>query len=300
MNIRLFIIAGMAALVASACTKEAGVIQTAEGPKTIFYADLGEAETQTRTYIDENLKIHWNQGDLVSIFQTTSNDRFRFKGDDGARSGEFEENCDAVASGDEIGSIYAVYPYSEETSLGEGEILSVNLPGAQAYAEKSFGPGANTMVCKTDSDKLLFKNVGGYLVIKMYGDAVDVKSVSLSGNNGETVAGQASINFSEDGIPSAQFNGESGTTIGIDCETAVSLGTSATDYTEFWFVVPPVTFSNGFTLKVTGVNGATCEKSTSKPFNITRNEITSMKPFKVELSGGNQIGPGEEEDGGDY
>ena len=297
-----YILTCTAAILAVACSKESTREQPEVGQATsrltVFYADLGSSDA-TRTYIDENVKIHWNNGDLVSIFQTTSNDMFRFIGEDGARSGEFEEVGNSSSTGEEISNIYSVYPYSQSTSLTSSEVLTVYLPEVQEYAEKSFGQGANTMVCRSQNDKLFFKNVGGYLVIKLYGDGVDVSSVSIKANNGEAIAGDATISFDDDGIPSATI-AQGSDEITVSCGTPVTLGTSSTDYTEFWFVVPPVTLSGGFTVTVNGTNSKKCEKVSTKQRTITRNKVTMMTPFEVVLTDGNQIADGEEEDGGDY
>lgn len=53
-----------------------------------------------------------------------------------------------------------------------GKII-LTLPAVQPYAENSFGLGANSMVAATEnkSDMLLqFKNLCGYLVVKLYGN----------------------------------------------------------------------------------------------------------------------------------
>ena len=304
MNMRTIkhILIGAAAILALACSKESKEEQPvnaqAKTRLTVFYADLGSADA-TRTYIDEAIKIHWNNGDLVSIFQTTSNDKFRFTGEDGARSGEFEEAGNTSCTGEEIGNIYSVYPYSESTSLTTDEVLSVHLPETQGYAPKSFGQGANTMVCRTQSDKLSYKNVGGYLVIKLYGNDVEVASVSVKANNGEAIAGDATISFDDNGVPAVTMP-QGIDEITVSSETPVTLGSSSTDYTEFWFVVPPVTLAGGFTVTVNGANGKKCEKVSTKQRTITRNGVMTMTPFEVVLTGDNQISDGEEQDGGDY
>lgn len=293
MNTRQIILTGISALLAIACSKESEVKER----YSVFYTSF-EEYAETRTYVDDDYKLHWNKGDLVSIFQTSSNGKFAFTGEDGDRSGAFEE-LSVPEEGTEISSIYAVYPYSSSTTISDTEVLSVELPATQAYAEGSFGLGANTMVCRTQNDKLFFKNLGGFMVIKLYGSGVKVESVSFKANDGEPIAGKADVTFDPEGNPVASI-AQGPAEITVVAEEAVTLRPSATDYTEFWFVVPPTTLSGGFTITVNGANGGKFEKVSTKERTITRNDITPMTPLEVVLSGGNQIGDGEEQDGGNY
>ena len=315
MNRRHIILTGFACLLAIACSKEqdrpdaitvdepGNAVEKVKGTQRItkFYASFDSSD-DTRVFIDADHKVRWNKDDLVSIFNmTTDNNPWKFDGETGARAGGFDEYGEGHTSGgDGIGSIYAVYPYLQGTRISAGEVLAVDFPETQHYAEGSFGPGANIMVSRTQDEYLSFKNAGGYMVLKLYGAGVKVGSVSLTANEGEAIAGEAQITFDSDGIPSTSLVNQGSSRIDLVCDEPVTLGTSSTDFTEFWFVIPPVTFSKGFKVTVTGTNGKTCEKSTGKKIVIARNEISSMVPFEVVLSGNNQIDDGEEEDGGDY
>ena len=57
-------------------------------------------------------------------------------------------------------------------AIAEDGTISITLPAVQKYASKSFGVGANMMVAVTkDKDDyfLPFKNLCGYLKLKLYG-----------------------------------------------------------------------------------------------------------------------------------
>ena len=141
-----------------------------------FYVTIDEQPVaDTKVYADENLKVLWNEDDRMSIFnKNTFNQEFRFTGDDGDNAGAIVRVDDTAGSGDPLGHIYAVYPYVESTAIDGSGTLSFTLPAEQSYHEKSFGIGANTMVSVTDDIKLRFKNVGGYLSLKFYGEGVSV------------------------------------------------------------------------------------------------------------------------------
>ncbi len=138
------------------------------------------------------------------------------------------------------------------------------------------------MTAITDDYFFAFKNVGGYLSLRLYGDNVSVSRITIKGNNGEKIAGKASITMPLGGVPSIVMDETATDEISIVCDTPVTIGSSITDYTDFWFVIPPVTFEQGFTITVTNDLGGTFTKSTSKSFTVSRNQLDWMNPLKVE------------------
>lgn len=192
-------------------------------------------------------------------------------------------------TGNPIPHVVSVYPYQEATEITEEEVLTLTLSAEQHYAENTFGLGANTMVSVSSDNVLLYKNVGGYLVIKLYGEGVSVSSITLKGNNSEKLAGKATVTMPVDGDPSVEMASEATTEITLICETPVQLGANAEESTEFWFVVPPVTLDKGFTVSITKTSGSVFEKSTSKSVTIERNHLSKMSPIEVE--GGNPVTP---------
>jgi hypothetical protein len=246
-------------------------------------------------YADQNLKVLWNANDLISVFNmTTYNYQYLFTGDDGDTAGGFEElPVSGLITAADIDYIYAVYPYSKNNKMGNDCILTLSLPAEQYYKEKSFGIGANTMVAVTDGQFLAFKNVGGYLSLRLYGENVSVSKITIQGNNGDKIAGKAAISMPMNGLPSVTMDDSATDAISIICNPAVRLGATAADYTDFWFVIPPVTFTKGFTITITDSLGGTFVKSTSKQFTVSRNHLDWMNPLKVEPVNGNDPGTGK-------
>ena len=243
------------------------------------------ADEDTRTYVEDNFYLRWHEGDLISAFLgNTLNNKYIFNGDTGDNGGTF-----SAVSSTELGSsypldnIFAVYPYDEDNEISKAGVISCSLPAVQEYAEESFGKGANTMVAvtkSTDDTFLAFKNACGYLKVKLYGDAT-VKSIELKGNNGEKIAGEATISAEYGAVPQIVMSDDATESITIDCGEGVKLSTDAEKPTEFWFVVPPTEFSEGLTIVATDTNGATFEKSTSNTVVITRNEIQPMAALEA-------------------
>lgn len=254
-----------------------------------FYARIeSPCQTETKAFVDDRLRVLWDESDHVSIFDKyTYNQEYRFTGNTGDNAGTFDiiETGDFI-TGNELDLVYSVYPYDKENRIDNDGVLSVTLPDHQTYRENSFGAGANTMVSCTTGSELMFKNLCGYLMLKLYGDDVTISSLSIQGNGEEGIAGRAHVYSSPGGAPSVTLNDSATRDITIAMDQAVRLGSSASDATIFWVVIPPVTFTQGFMLIAKGENGATYWKTTSKSIPIERNTITHMAPLKME-SGGN-------------
>ena len=278
---KITILAAVVALLGSCAQNTEDTIKPntkAEG-RTI-YATFDNEEEGTKTYVENYKYLRWHAGDEISFFDaTTYNSQYAFAGNDGDAEGEF--NAVATGEGTAIATTYGVYPYNANTVISEEGVISVELPAIQAYGVNSFGKGANTMVAVGESatdDKLFFKNACGYLVVKLYNEnGAVVKSVVLEGNNEEKIAGAATITATYAGIPSVTMTDTATTSITIDCGEGVSIGTTAETATEFWFVLPEITFEGGITITATDTEGKEYEKTTTKPVAITRNNVQPMK-----------------------
>lgn len=290
---RSFVFAIMVAFFAACSTKEID-IQTPSNEDVMFYATFEQpAEDGTRVYANEDLLLRWTADDRVSIFnKNTYNQQYKFTGDTGDNAGGFDKVAGSeFTTGNAISHIVSVYPYQESTKITESETITVTLPAEQHYAENTFGLGANSMVSVTSDTFLQYKNVGGYLVLKLYGEGVSVTSITLRGNNGEKLAGKASVSMPLNGVPTTTMADDATTTITLTCETPVQLGATAVESTQFWFVVPPVTFEDGFTLTVANSAGESYEKTTTKSFSLSRNTLSRMTALEVEF--GNSSDPVE-------
>ena len=254
-------------------------------------------ESATKVYVNDRMKPLWEEGDCVSIFeQDTNNTEFEFVGRTGDSIGDFlPKQGKATYTKSSIGFVYAVYPYSAHNKCNTEGVLSLELTQEQVFAHNSFGRDANIMVARTHDYDLAFKNLCGYISIKMYGSGISVRSVVLSGNNDEPLAGMGYVEYSEDGIPSFSFDSQSNLSkeITLMCSIPVSLENSEDDYTEFWFVVPPTEFKKGITVKVFDTQGKQFEIKSTQPLLIDRNYIKRMAPFKV-IPQGRDISPLQE------
>ena len=275
------------ALVLSGCTLEELENSTPDlQDGRIFTASFDQNET--RTYIEEGNLLRWNAEDQISLFDgNTLNHQYKFDGETGDNRGTFSKVSSSFGDSHDLSRNYAVYPYNKDVKIDETGNITTTLPAEQSYAENSFGHGANTMVAATkdvDDTFLKFRNVGGYLKLQLYGDDVTIKSITLTGNNNEKLAGKATITSTYDGEPTVSMADDANTSITLDCgENGVKIGSNMENATEFWIVVPPTTFEGGFTITITDINDETFTKSTSNEIAIERNVIKPMKAGEVEI-----------------
>ena len=278
-----FFLQSLICLLAVSCTvRELDIKAPATLEDDVFYATLESYESDTKVYLDENIKILWDGEDQISIFNKTSrNQQFMFAGETGENAGTFTK----IASGDgpeeALSYICAVYPYQKETKINKEGVLDLTLPSEQAYREGSFGKGANTMVSATEDKLMKFKNVCGYLVLKFYGEGVAVKSVKLEGNNNELLSGKAKTKPAVGTIPTIEMDRNAGKTITLTCETPVELGATKDEAVQFWMVVPPTNFSKGFKLTVTDSEGNEFVKETSANLTIARNGVLRIAAIRA-------------------
>lgn len=246
-------------------------------------------EDATRTYIEDGKYLRWNEDDRLTIFfGNTLNRQYKFNGQTGDNSGTFSLVADGMlGTGNAFDHIYALYPYNADARITDEGVISLTLPETQSYAENSFGLGANTMVAVTENLEdtfLAFKNVGGYLKLKLYNaEGATLKSIEVKGNNGEKLAGEAtlSINFGE--APTLTMAESATDAITLDCGEGIALGTTAETATEFWVVLPATIFAEGLTITATNTEGKAFEKSTTKEVIIERNAIQPMAMLEAEF-----------------
>ena len=278
-----FFLQSLICLLAVSCTvQELDINTPAPHQGDVFYASLESYESDTKVYLDDKIKILWDEEDLISIFNMTShNQKFMFAGETGDNAGTFTRIADGDGPEEALSYICAVYPYQKETKINKEGVLELTLPSEQAYREGSFGMGANTMVSATEDHLLKFKNVGGYLVLQFYGEDVAVKSIKLEGNNNEPLSGKAKTKPAIGTIPTIEMDRNAGKSITLTCETPVELGATKDDAVQFWMVVPPTNFSKGFKLTVTDTEGNEFVKETSSNLTIARNGVLRISAIRA-------------------
>lgn len=285
---RILILAPVLALATACLTEQEAPEPSADSQAGSFYAEMEAPGDESKVFLTENLKIRWDADDRISIFRKDAgNNEYRFAGETGAGGGAFEEAWTGPAvTGDALPYNYAVYPYAAGTTMGADGAISLMLPGEQSYRAGSFGPGANTMVAVAADPHLTFKNVGAFLGICLYGNGVSVRRITIRGHKGEVLSGPATVQMALRGTPSVTMASE-GTSeeVSVVCEEPVAVGVDSENATVFWFVLPPTTFEEGFSIRMEDSQGLLYEKSTSRKVELNRNSLTRMAAFEAVAMG---------------
>lgn len=248
-----------------------------ENDQPVFHANLSN---ESLTYLGENIEFSWAAKDQVSIFTgNTRNKLYEFAGNTGDDAGELKyAGKNSFGFGEELNANYAIYPYSETTTIDENGDISYTWPATQTYAENGIGYGANVMVAASssvDSHDLVFKGVGGYLRVSLYGEMQGVNSIELTSNAGEPLAGASIISATAESKPSCTMTGKT-STLTLACEDTVLVGSTKVRSTDFWVVLPATTLAEGFTLKVNGIDDK------SQKFDIKGSVDFSSKVYGLE------------------
>ena len=277
-----------------------------------FVASVEAFDTQTKTSLASENQIVWSSEDRVAIFSGRAiADEYQLAdGCEGLSSGSFDwvARDNTVNYDINAGSVspcnVAYYPYSHGMILSgdvqdDGEKLftieNVVLPEVQIYAENSLGTGAFPMVAVTKNmaDHLLkFKNLCGVLKLQFQGTQ-SVKSIKIEGLSGEKLSGAATVTAYADNLkPAIKMSSDALAEVTLDCGDGVQLSTA--EATDFYIVLPPVSFENGFNVTITDINDAVMTLTARTANTVLRSSILTMPVITFPTVGAEN--PGDEED----
>lgn len=244
--------------------------QGKDAPQVSFRA-LQEQSGSVRTSLDPDFHVLWNSGDALTVFSSGSPGGEQF-----VISQEDDGKAEATFTGNSVGSapFYALYPASAGASF-DGTAISFTLPGTQDYAAGSFSQGSNPMVAKATDDIFKFKNLCGMLTVRLKGSAT-ITSLSVKSNKAEALWGPASVSMDYTDVPVLVLDApsdEAHSTLTLDCGEGVTLGDTATD---FFFVIPAGTLSEGFTLTATDATLGRMVRQTFTNVEIKRSRCNPM------------------------
>ncbi len=230
--------------------------------------------------VDNKRPVTWDKGDAISVFyRNQANLKFALEGEGGSASGVFAYES-GFGAGVDFPQVYAAYPYDKDVKMEDG-YLWVTVPAEQAYTENGFDPKANVMVgVSKPGANMAFKNLGGYLVLKFYGEDAEVSKVTVTGAMAEQLAGQVLVGVEEGYTPWLEEWGAGSEEVSVVCDPPVKVGETADEATEFWLVMMPQSLMDGFTVTVEWTGG-TFSKSLDEWIKIGRSAVETMEPLEL-------------------
>lgn len=216
----VFTAALAAACFLTGCQKE---LNAPEG--TILTAEI----LQTRTALQENLKVYWSAGDQINVNGSVSKAVA-----EAGPSASFQFDATLTAP---LKAVYPAADWKNETTL--------SLPAEQGASDKTFADGSAPMIAyATSGTALQFKHVAAYVRVPVK-SAKTLKSVTFAGNNGEQVCGDFEIDFAA---------GTISTTDATEENKAVKVLVGKSEAT-LLIAVPANVYGNGFTLTAEDADG---------------------------------------------
>lgn len=228
--------------------------------------------------------VTFNSGDAFSVFDCSPDqNKYEYKQDGRLGPAAGEAPQDRVFRG-----VYAVYPYSESMSMQTpGTSILMTIPSEVNYGE---APVAAGRIKGSTSVDLQMKPVLGSVRLDIYGYEKNIKTLKLSGNNNEVLAGDAVLNIASDGAASLAFTGsdEHKTLIVRFGAEGLQSGADKDNPVSIFVSVPEMTFANGFTVELIDVSNTVWKTVKKVPVSVSEANIPVQKihpPLKVTVVG---------------
>ena len=252
----------------------------------VYVAVMEDFSPETKTELDGR-RVLWSSGDRITVFDgdDTGKPYLLNSASAGSSSGKFSaDNGSAVdGSGDVIDAVVAVYPHSSDLDLSKDQdgiinIENVQFPSQQQYVESSFADASFPMVSMTSvgGKDLQFLNLGGVLRLRVKGSGY-VSKITLEGNEGELISGNAAVALKQGVPPVTVMNEDASKSISLVCDPYVKL--SEDEAVEFHFSLPPVEFASGFSLTFECAGKRVFVKRTIKSNRVERSSVLLMPEF---------------------
>lgn len=290
----------VAAIAATACTKE---IVSENGntnqpevklyPMTFTAGSDDGSEPESKVTL-EGKNVLWAPDDKIKVFDGTSNnlEAFSIKAGAGTTKATFTGNV----SDPNTNTYYAMYPYqdaatynTDNLTIGKNEYtggyFTLDLPEFQTAVEGSVDPKAFITVAKSDTEgNFSFKNLVGLIKFKINeANITDLESITIYGQDGESISGNMKVGFNENGIPVQTY--VSGT-----MDTYVTLSAPEGGFkanTEYFFAIRSCKFEKGFNIVAKYKDGTYKHISTDKGPNayINRDNTLNLKEIPTMEAG---------------
>lgn len=228
-----------------------------------------EGDAVTRTLLEEGgngtSSVLWSENDAISVFidSDTKARVFSLKEGAGTKTGVFQ--------GEGSGSNYlAFYPAAMEPVLTNGNLVRFTLPAEQQYIPGSFENGVFPMLAHGESGTLQFHNLASVLRLSISGTLEVTRIVFRSANPAIKVSGPAMADM-DDGLVMDQSALDS-----LVLNASVQLQES--EPTHFYLVLPPQTYTGGFTVRVYD-HDYYMEKTYPQDFTMQRSKLHKAEAF---------------------
>lgn len=253
----------LTALALAGCVKEGAPAQMQEQETSGYTIEVisRPAPAARTTLVDngETYSVNWTSSDVISVngqesialvVDATNAKKAKFT---------FAEEVSTP--------YYSVYPASayKAASLADGT-ATVVIPAEQAYVEGNFDPSAAIMLGYSEvAGSLAFEHAVSYMQIKVTtANGVAVKSVSIKGNEGETMSGEFTAAFADASLVN---DSKDGSVVTATCADGFASGK------EVIVAIPSRNYTSGVSVTLTDVNGHSRLLKATGSFNAVKGVV---------------------------
>ena len=164
--------------------------------RTTFTASREGLFSNTKTTILDDGTVRWKPAEEISVFfNNDSNGGVKFVSDNDTVSGLVDFVGDIPNAENEY---WAVYPFSVYNAF-DGNSITVEIPSVQEAIDGNLPENSFPTIARTTTKELVFMNVCGGLMLQV--STNDIKSITIKGNCGETIAGIVKVSFGDRNEP---------------------------------------------------------------------------------------------------
>ena len=234
-----------------------------------IYASTESQPDQKNVIDNECFQTSWTSGDAINVFFGPVNSRFVTS--ESGDVAQFKGTIDVVTGGGEgltdETSLWGIYPYNASNTC-DGSSITLTLPAIQSPAENTFANGLFPQIARSSNFYMTFYNLCA--CIRFTVSNSDIKTVTLSGNNKEPIAGK--VRATLDKVPVVENV--------IFSETKLTMNAPDGEYfkpgVNYYFVLFPTTFSNGLTMTYYKENSY-ASYTYSNAYTLARNKVSRFK-----------------------
>jgi len=236
----------MTAILTFACSPEETIVSDEEGQVITITAYREDATIQSKTSRNGNGVISWSAHEEISLFYASGDNggsKFISTNNASATVADFSGTINAitgVVEGDAERYFWGVYPYNVENSVTSEGVITTVIPDIQTAAEGTFADNHFVSIGKSRGLEMGFYNLCGGFKFRLIQEGVT--KVTLKGNNNEALAGKVKV-VMENGRPAVSEFLDAKTELVMTCPNGEAFETGV----DYFFVMRPITFSNGFT-----------------------------------------------------
>ncbi len=242
---------------------------TPKKQRLTFTATQEGTPANTKAVIANNVNIHWQRTDQISLFDGTANNPFALTSGEGSIYATFEGM--AIPNS----SYTAVYPYTATAALeADGTVTGITLPATQTATANSFDPQAALMMAVSNNNTFAFKNVVAYL--KLTPKFACSKIVLKAADETAVLAGTGKLAYNN-GIPTIDLSSAT------DKSYAITLTGNIEADKAYYIAVPAVTLTAGWKLFFTKADDSKVYAYTgNNALNFQRNIVANVGEFSMD------------------